>query len=62
MAGPCFGLVGTCFGLAEPFFVMAGTLFVMAGLGPAIHDFTLCNDKSWMPAPRAGMTSESGRA
>jgi hypothetical protein len=41
---------------------MAGTVFVMAGLGPAIHDFGWRNTKSWMPAPRAGMTTEDGRA
>jgi hypothetical protein len=45
-----------------------GTVFVMAGLGPAIHDFSRRNTKSWMPAPFlpgqswAGMTTESGRA
>ncbi len=30
----------------------------MAGLGPAIHDFGSHNGKSWIPAPRAGMTKE----
>ncbi len=29
---------------------------VMAGLVPAIHDFGRPSGKSWVPAPRAGMT------
>jgi len=26
----------------------------MAGLGPAIHVFDLCREKSWMPGTSAG--------
>jgi hypothetical protein len=29
----------------------------MAGLGPAIHPFASVEEKAWMPAPSAGMTS-----
>jgi hypothetical protein len=38
---------------------MAGPFIVMAGLGPAIHDYLLRGPKSWMPAPRAGMTTKA---
>jgi hypothetical protein len=30
----------------------------MAGLVPAIHVFLLLENKTWMPAPSAGMTTE----
>ncbi len=32
----------------------------MAGLGPAIHDSGSPRHKSWIPAPRAGMTRNTG--
>jgi hypothetical protein len=44
--------------MAGRFLVMVGRFFVMAGLGPAIHDCGSHSAKSWMPAPRAGMTRE----
>jgi hypothetical protein len=31
----------------------------MAGLGPAIHVFDRAREKTWIPAPSAGMTTEA---
>ncbi len=62
MAG-AFPLVmpGLSFVMAGAFpLIMPGLSFVMAGLGPAIHDFGLREDKSWIPGPRPGMTNKAG--